>query len=277
MKSSFLISILFVSLAGCSSAPKTETAPIFTAPTTVEEAVSADYRSPEMRQRDSYRHPVETLKFFEIEPQMTVIEISPAKGWYTQILAPYLNANGQYVAAEAPSESNEHIKEMNDARAAWLSAHQSLVTKAQVVTFDPSAGSLGTDDTADVVLTFRNVHNWISSKEETAAFKSFFKVLKPGGTLGVVEHRANPKSKMDSKAKSGYVREKDVIAMAKKAGFKLVEKSEINANTKDTKNYAEGVWTLPPVLKLKEKDQEKYMAIGESDRMTLKFVKPVKK
>jgi predicted methyltransferase len=277
MKSSFLFSILIVALAGCSSSPKPVEAPAFTAPTTIEEAVSADYRSPEMRQRDSYRHPVETLKFFGVEPQMTVIEISPAKGWYTQILAPYLNASGQYVAAEAPSDSNEHIKQMNDARAAWLSTHQSLVTKAQVVTFDPSSKSLGTDDSADMVLTFRNVHNWMSSKGEAAAFKSFFNVLKPGGTLGVVEHRANPKSKKDSKGKSGYVREKDVIAMAKKAGFKLVEKSEINANPKDTKNYAEGVWTLPPVLKLKEKDQEKYMAIGESDRMTLKFIKPVKK
>jgi predicted methyltransferase len=272
-------SIFILFAVGCNSTPKAVVPPpvvVLTAPTTLEEAVASEYRDIDKRQRDQYRHPLETLKFFGLEPQMTVVEISPATGWYTQILAPYLNAKGQYVAAEVPSESGEFFKNANAERAAWLSAHQSITTKAQIVQFIPP-NALAEDNTVDMVLTFRNVHNWLSAKTAEGAFASFFKALKPGGTLGVVEHRANPKSKRDTLAKSGYVREQDVIAMAKKAGFKLVAKSEINANAKDTKDYPEGVWTLPPVLRLKEKDQAKYLAIGESDRMTLKFVKPVKK
>lgn len=265
--------LLFIS--ACSSTPKEPVKVQIKPPATIEEAVAAEYRTPEMRVRDTYRHPVETLNFFGLEPQMTVVEVSPANGWYTQIIAPLLNSSGQYIAAAVPSSLNEHIKEMNNQRTLWMAAHADLTSKAQTVEFSPAIQDIAAPDSADMVLTFRNVHNWMRDGGEVAAFKSFYKVLKPGGTLGVVEHRANPKQKRDPK--SGYVREQDVIQMAKKAGFQLVAQSEINANPKDTKNYPEGVWTLPPSLKLKDKDREKYLAIGESDRMTLKFVKPAAK
>jgi len=265
------VSSLILSVAGCGSASK-KAAQNLVAPTTLDAAVAAPYGSPEMVVRDQYRHPLETLKFFGVTPAMTVVEISPSAGWYTQILAPYLNTSGQYVAAAVPNV-NEYMTNMNTQRQNWMSQHSSITSKAQTVEFNPSQSTVP-ENSADMVLTFRNVHNWMASGDEQKAFNSFYRMLKPGGVLGVVEHRAAAHQKRDPKAKSGYVLEKDVIAMAKKAGFKLVEKSEINANPKDTKDHPEGVWTLPPALRLKDKDKEKYLAIGESDRMTLKFVKP---
>lgn len=269
---SLLTAIVFIS--ACSSKPKSEPVKL---PTTLEEAAASTYRTPPNNERDQYRHPVKTLTFFGIKPDMTVVEISPAQGWYAEILAPYLAAKGQYYAATIPATTtNEHLKEMNTKFTEWLKAHPDVESKTKITTFNPAAADvmIAPEGSVDMVLTFRNVHNWMANGTEKAAFKSFFKSLKPGGILGVVEHRADAKSKKDSKAKNGYVREKDVIKLAKSVGFKLAEKSEINANPKDTKNYTEGVWTLPPTLKLKEKDRDKYVAIGESDRMTLRFVKP---
>lgn len=273
----FLAPLIFVFSACSSSSEKSLAQPNLTAPETLEAAVAASYRTPEFTARDSARHPLETLTFFGLTPEMTVVEVSPSAGWYTQILAPFLNTKGQYIAAQVPSSFSEYMKGNNDKRMQWLSAHQAITSKAQVVDFTPTTSPLAPDNSVDMVLTFRNIHNWLGNKSADAAFKSFFKALKPGGILGVVEHRADAKQKSDPLAKSGYMREADVIKMVQKAGFKLVSKSEINANPKDTKNHPEGVWTLPPSYRLKDKDREKYAAIGESDRMTLKFQKPAAK
>jgi predicted methyltransferase len=261
--------LALILMAGCKTAPKApEVKPL---PASVEEAVASPYRSAANMARDQYRHPVETLNFFGIKPNMTVIEITPGGGWYMEILAPLLTAQGKYIWATPPASTGDYAKKGIDAGNAWLASHPEL--KAQMIDFNPPA-DLAVEAPVDMILTFRNVHNWTSAGTDQAAFKAFFKALKPGGILGVTDHRANPKGKRDSKAKSGYVREAEVIKMATRAGFKLAAKSEINANPKDTKNYSDGVWTLPPTLRLGDKDRDKYLAIGESDRMTLKFVKP---
>ena len=270
---------ILMAVSACGTAPeKTESATDKAAlalPATIEEAVNSVYRDPANRERDIFRHPVETLKFFGLTPAMTVVEISPGAGWYMEILAPLLASNGKYIAAAPPSSSGEYAQKANDKRAAWVSSYPRIQDKVTTNVFNPpSSTDIAPPGSADMVLTFRNVHNWIKAKGEQEAFNAFFKALKPGGILGVTEHRAPANQKRDPEAKSGYVRERDVIALAKRAGFKLAAKSEINANPKDTKDHPEGVWTLPPTLRLKEKDREKYLAMGESDRMTLKFVKP---
>lgn len=244
-------------------------------PKTIQAAVNSSYRTVENTNRDQYRHPFETLKFFGLQPKMTVIEITPGAGWYTEILAPYLARQGQFIGAFPPPGAHQQMNETTAKAIAWLKAHREFEGHVTIVDFKPPEQlELAKPGTADMVLTFRNAHNWIKAGTQDAVFAAFYKALKPGGILGVVEHRANPKAENDPQASKGYVLEKDVIALAKKAGFKLVSKSEINANPKDTKDYPEGVWTLPPTLKLKDQDREKYLAIGESDRMTLKFVKP---
>lgn len=241
-------------------------------PKTIEEAVNSPFRTEVLKQRDFYRHPVDTLTFFGVKSSMKVLEITPGNGWYTEILAPFLSDKGQYVMAtrssDSPGPKPKHITE-------WSMAHPAVASKMQTTTFNPGAApsALGSPASMDMVLTFRNVHNWMAGGFEDAAFKSFFTVLKKGGILGIVEHRA-PESWNDPKALKGYVRESDVIKMAKKAGFKYLGKSEVNSNPKDTKDYVNGVWTLPPTYTLKDQDREKYQAIGESDRMTLKFSKP---
>ncbi|MBC7711795.1 MAG: class I SAM-dependent methyltransferase [Rhizobacter sp.] len=245
---------------------------VFTTPKTISEAVNSPFRTEAFKARDKYRHPVETLTFFGLKPDMTVIEIIPANGWYMEILAPFLNDHGHYIMAipEGPNMDSP-----NSAIGNWSKKHFQIAKNVGIATFDltnPKA-VLGEPNSVNMVVTFRNVHNWMAKKTEAVAFKSFFKVLKKGGTLGVVEHRA-PEDRTDPLAKTGYVRVSDVIKMAKKAGFRLVAQSEINANPKDTKDYEKGVWTLPPTLTLKDQDREKYQAIGESDRMTLKFIKP---
>lgn len=274
----FLPTLLTFVLAtvGCQSQPKSALEVTKVArPATIEEAVANPMRRLEDRRRDVYRHPEATLKFFGIQPEMTVIEISPGNGWYSQILAPLLTDKGQYIAAIVPAENGEHFKKMKDSWSDWMGAHPEVGQRAKSIDFDPPKPlNAEYNNSADAVVTFRNVHNWAKAGAAEQAFKDFYTVLKPGGILGVVEHRASEKMKRDSKANSGYVREKDVVAMARKAGFKLVASSEINANPKDLKKYPEGVWTLPPTLRLKDKDREKYLKIGESDRMTLKFIKP---
>lgn len=245
-------------------------------PRTLEEAVANPTRSAANRARDPYRHPLETLTFFGVKPGQTVLEISPGRGWYTEILAPMLADNGQYIVAVPEPGENEYMRKMVTEFNEWMRSNSALGGKGTAVTFD-----LASDDVirpavqADVVLTFRNVHNWVGAKAEQKAFKAFFLNLKPGGALGVVEHRASETGKLDPK--SGYMKTSEVIRLAKNAGFKLEAQSEINANPKDTKDHPEGVWTLPPNLRLGEKDREKYVAIGESDRMTLLFRKPLEK
>jgi predicted methyltransferase len=249
-------------------------------PTSLDEAVKSSYRTEENTKRDQYRHPIETLNFFGIKPDMTVVEISPGAGWYMEILAPYLAARGHYIAATPPSNpENTYMAELNAKVAAWLKSHPEVEKSVQFTAFNPPTQlEIAPPNSADMVLTFRNVHNWMSKGAAYSAFKAFYKALKPGGVLGVVEHRAAANSKkIDPQAKSGYVPEERVIHFAKQAGFVLQEKSEINANPKDTKDHPEGVWTLPPTLRLGDEDKEKYLAIGESDRMTMRFVKPAGK
>ena len=283
--SSLLLASVFA-LTACNSNPKSEDKAAATPvaqtpaalPKSVEEAVAdTNYRTPTNRDRDAYRHPIETLNFFGLKPEMTVIELSPGAGWYTEIVAPLVAENGKYIGTSFPRGVNSYADGYMAKLDAYLSAHPELQSKTSFVPFVPGKQMDLGENQADLVLTFRNVHNWMDGGHQQAVFNAAFKALKPGGVFGIVEHRANAKGKKDAKGSSGYVLEKDVIAWAKKAGFKLEAKSEINANPKDTKNYEKGVWTLPPSLALGDKDREKYVAIGESDRMTLKFVKPAKK
>ena len=240
----------------------------------LKEIVAGDHRSEENRARDKYRHPLETLTFFGIRPDMTVVEIYPGRGWYTEVLAPYLKGSGRLYAAEHPGDpSYEAVQtsleafdqKMKDAPELYGEVKRTKLTKD---------GDIAPPDSADLVVTFRNVHSWMGAGTENEAFAAMFRALKPGGVLGLVQHRGDPNAAQDPKAGSGYVNEDYVIALAKKAGFELAEKFEINANPKDTKDYPKGVWTLPPSLRLGDEDRGKYLAIGESDRMTLKFVKP---
>lgn len=234
--------------------------------------LAGTWRSDDNKARDVYRHPAETLAFFGVLPGQTVIEISPGGGWYTEILAPLMKGNGNYVAAYPADATSDYAKKNNDKFRAKLAAAPDQYAAAMSVEYDPKAPNFGMDGSADMVLTFRNVHNW--GEGAPAMFAAFNAVLKPGGTLGVVEHRAAEGADPKSLEGSGYLPTEAVVKLATDAGFELVGQSEINANPNDTKNYEKGVWTLPPNLALKEVDRDKYTAIGESDRMTLKFKKP---
>lgn len=233
-------------------------------------------RSERNAARDRYRHPVETLTFFGVKPTDTVVEILPGSGGYwLEILAPYLKANGHYIAAnnEKASTSADAQKD-NAALAAKLAASPQYYDKVEVTEFAADRVAIAPPGSADFVLTFRNVHNWMADGETAGAFAAFYKALKPGGILGIEEHRGDPTKPQDPLAKSGYVREDAIIGFAEAAGFQFVGSSEVNANPKDTKDYPDGVWTLPPTFRLKDVDHAKYAAIGESDRATLKFIKP---
>jgi predicted methyltransferase len=244
----------------------------------IDKLSTAEHRSEHNISRNQYRHPKETLKFFEIKQNMTVVEIWPSSGWYTEILAPLLKKKGKYYAAgfsqdeaTSPAWRINSVKTLEEK----LSVRPDLYAGVVVTELaPPEKVDIAPAASADRVLTFRNVHNWMKGDYADAVFVAMYKALKPGGLLGVVEHRANEGTSIEDMIKSGYVTEAHVIALAEKAGFKLVARSEVNANAKDTKDHPEGVWTLPPSLRLKEQDKEKYLAIGESDRMTLKFVKP---
>lgn len=243
----------------------------------LEQVITGEHRSEASKARDQYRHPLQTLEFFAVEPDMTVVEIWPGGGgWYTEILAPYLRDNGKLYAAHFSADSKiPYFTKNLKLFLGKVKAQPEIYGKMILTELDPPGKvKIAPAGSADRVLTFRNVHNWIKSGQADAVFKAMYVALKPGGILGVVEHRAATDSEQDPQAKSGYVREDYVIALAEKAGFKLLDKSEVNANPKDTKKHPAGVWTLPPTLRLKDEDRKKYLAIGESDRMTLKFVKP---
>ena len=243
----------------------------------LDAVLKGDWRNAENTARDVYRHPKETLAFFGVKPTQTVVEITPGGGWYAEVLGPYLKKSGHYVAAvvdpaSASEKSRGYYQRSVDGLQKKFTDGPAQFDKAKMVKYDPAKPVFGAADSADVVLTFRNVHNWRSANQAEGMFKGFFAVLKPGGVLGVVEHRANQDVAADDK--TGYVGEAQVIAMAEAAGFRLDGKSEINANPKDTKDHPNGVWTLPPSNNHPEADRAKYQAIGESDRMTLRFVKP---
>ena len=242
----------------------------------LQAAIGGEHRSPEHKVRDQYRHPAATLTWLGLKPDMTVVEISPSRGWYTEILAPYLKDNGMlYLAGFDRGSEVAYMKKLNALLDEKLAAKPEVYGTPTVTELaPPNKMDIAPAGSADMVLTFRNVHNWMSAGTADGVFAAMYTALKPGGILGVVEHRADPDTEQDPQARSGYVTEAATIQMAEKAGFKFVDRSEVNANSKDTRAHPKGVWTLPPVLRLGDENREKYVAIGESDRMTLKFMKP---
>lgn len=238
-------------------------------------AIAAPTRTPALVERDKSRHPQAELEFFGIKPTMTVVEIAPGGGYWTEILGPYLHDKGTYYTAITPRAASERAAQGYDS---WQKKLEATPAYSKIKISELGAGTFNPapEGSADMVLTFRNVHNWMSAGIADEVFASFFKALKPGGVLGVEEHRASTDKPQDPKAANGYVREDYAIQLAEKAGFKYVGKSEILANPKDTKDWAKGVWTLPPTLALGDQDREKYLAIGEADNFVLKFEKPKK-
>ncbi len=233
-------------------------------------AVASPARTPANRERDRYRHPAETLAFFGVKPTDTVVEFIPGGGWYTEILAPMVKDRGRYVAL-VPTSQGDRTRAMLAGKAAQFGG-------ARVETVDMAAGTTTmAPGTADVVLTFRNVHNLLMQDNAAVpanAFKTFYAALKPGGTLGIVDHRLPEEMDTAREKSSGYMKRSTVVRLATAAGFRLAGESAVNANPRDTHDHPEGVWTLPPNYRLKDVDRAKYAAIGESDRFTLKFVKP---
>ncbi len=242
----------------------------------LERAVASPSRTAANIVRDEYRHPIQTLDFFEVDPGDTVVEIWPGGGWYTEILAPYLaSGGGRLILATADGQLGG-VAKLRDAHPALYGPFTTAVFPA----FDATA-TRAPAGSADVVLTFRNVHNWRMGYQRedkqdysAEAFRQIFAMLKPGGVLGVVDHRLPESASAERERNSGYIKVSTVKALAAAAGFRLAAESEINANPRDTADWPNGVWTLPPALRLKDKDRAKYVAIGESDRMTLKFIKP---
>ncbi|HEV2271167.1 MAG TPA: hypothetical protein VGR92_17070 [Steroidobacteraceae bacterium] len=242
-------------------------APLSPSPS-LAQVIAGPQRTPAFKARDRYRHPLEDLEFFGLKPDMTVVEIWPSGGWWTEILAPYLRAHGKYYAAGQPASREATLQDKLAAAPQYYD--RVIVTEAG----PPDHWRIAPAGSVDLVLTFRNVHNWLAGGYAKEMFAAMYRALKPGGVLGLEEHRAAPGTTLADWVNTGYVSEDFVIGLARGAGFRLAAKSEINANPKDTKDYPDGVWTLPPTLALGEKDRAKYLAIGESDRMTLKFVKP---
>ena len=240
-----------------------------------ENILKSPDRTPAFVERDVYRHPSETLAFFGLEPNMTVVEIWPGGGWYTELIAPSLTEGKLYAAHFAQDSGVKYFINSRNVFEKKIKASPEVYQTLTMAEFSPKMNKLTVPNgSADIVLTFRNVHNWLRSINESEAFALFYKALKPGGILGVVEHRAKPNTDWETMKTSGYMTEDYVIALAEKAGFVLDAKSEVNANSKDSADHPKGVWTLPPTLRLKDKDRAKYLAIGESDRMTLRFKKP---
>lgn len=299
MKRILMIGACALALTACSgqetTAPKVDTPPTTDtaeAPAatgmTLAEATAGDWRSDAEKARDVWRNPVETLEFFGIESDDTVVEISPGGGWYTNILAPYLASGGgkliaaHYDPAAFPEDRREGIQKRVDDFVAVYAADPDLFGTVEISAFSKSSGPLTEAGTADAVLTFRNVHNWMGGDYTAKAFEDAYAALKPGGIMGVVEHRLPSNAEQNPRGSSGYVHEDFVKAIAISAGFEFVESSEINANPADTADHPFGVWTLPPRSRTEDRDGNTpdgfdaatYAAIGESDRMTLKFVKP---
>jgi predicted methyltransferase len=241
----------------------------------LEKAVANPARSEANRARDQYRHPAQTLAFFGVKPTDTVVELWPGGGWYSEILSPYLADGGKLIVAAPAGKASEGL-------AKRLDANPTLYGKVERATFPTALGGTAiAPNSVDVVLTFRNVHNWkmgYMHPEKTdyseAAFREIYAMLKPGGVLGIEDHRLPESADATRERESGYIKVATVRVLAEKAGFKFDGASEVNANPKDTADWPQGVWTLPPTYALKDQDREKYAAIGESDRMTLRFVKP---
>jgi len=241
--------------------------------TTLDQALAGEQRSVVHKARDQYRHPQQTLNFFGFNNKMSVVEITPGGGWYMEVLAPALKGSGKYYAAQYPDTGKNDYYSNSRKKLLKKIASNKLYSEVTVTDFTPKkASELAPKGSADLVLTFRNLHNWgeVGMKQ---VFNDAYRALKSGGVLGVVEHNMPTTQNWETNKRSGYVPKAMVIKMAEAAGFKLVASSDINANPKDNANHPKGVWTLPPVLRLGDKDKAKYLAIGESDRMTLKFAK----
>jgi len=268
-------------LAGCAATPP---APPASPPPPLRDEVTAaaltqvlagEHRSADNRARDVYRHPLDTLLFFGIKPDMTVVEVWPGPGgWYTEVLAPLLAERGRlYEAQVPPAPGNPFVTASRAAFADKLAARPDLYGRVTVTTLGSGGDEIAPPGSCDMVVTFRNIHNWMNLGYTQEAFAAMAQALKPGGILGVVEHRADPAKPQDPRATNGYVNEEFAIRLIESAGFELVARSEINANPKDTRDYEQGVWALPPTWRAGNRDREKYQAIGESDRFTLKFRK----
>jgi predicted methyltransferase len=277
--------LIFIMLVSALASPMSQAAHHEMDPTTnaaLDAAISGEHRSDASKARDNVRRPKETLAFFGFRSDMTVVEIWPGGGWYTEILAPALKESGKLYAAQyTVNPAYAYQRRYFGAFLSKLGKNPSIYGEVEITTLDlPYALVIAPAGSADMVLTFRNAHNWVSPDYGTLSgplsFKTIFDVLKPGGVLGVVDHRWPDPETEDPNAESGYVSEERIIKLAEAAGFELADRSDMNRNPKDTHEHPAGVWTLPPSLALGDKDREKYVAIGESDRMTLKFVKPSK-
>ena len=275
-------------LAGCATAPEAPfpaPPPQHPAPqppprdettaAAIERALASAHRTDENRARDVYRHPVDTLLFFGLKPDMTVVEVWPgAGGGYTEVLAPVLAEHGKlYAAVLPPKPDSAYVTASLREFSARLAARPDVYGRVEVTSLGPGNFSIAPAGTADLVVTFQNLHSWMSLGYAPDAFAEMNRALKPGGILGVVDHRAEPAKPQDPRATNGYVNEDYAIAMIEAAGFELVARSGINDNPKDTKDYEQGVWALPPSFRAGNRDRAKYEAIGESDRFTLKFRK----
>ena len=241
----------------------------------LDQAIKGSHRSPENVARDTYRHPKETLLFFGLQPDMQVLEILPGRGWYTEILAPILKEKGELtVASFGAGHPTEYLANIHKEYIKTLDANPEIYGKVKRTQFKTNVYLAEIpDDSLDMVVTFRNTHNWIRYGGIEDIYAAFYRVLKPGGILGVVQHRAKKGSNAKQTAEDGYVPEVTIIKLAEDLGFELIAKSDMNANPKDTTDHPKGVWTLPPTYRLGDEDKDKYTAIGESDRMTLKFIK----
>jgi predicted methyltransferase len=275
---------VIVGAAGLAACGRKTAAPA-TASMTLQQAVDGDWRTAVDKARDPFRHPAETLEFWGLQPGWTVVEFWPGAGWYTDIVAPFLAATGGklYEAALQDDPSDPAAGEVAAAFRRRLADKPRLYGAVEVTAFGPTTGPVAPAATADLVLFLRNLHNWMAAGLAEKAFHDAFAALKPGGVLGLEEHRANAGGVPDLLAADGYVQQAYAIQMGKEAGFVLDKASEINANSKDSKDHPFGVWTLPPVRRSSPRgqpddptfDHARYDSIGESDRMTLRFIKPV--
>ncbi|CAI8355546.1 MAG: hypothetical protein CME93_00775 [Hyphomonadaceae bacterium] len=283
------ISASLIFITACSAAEDKASPAVDWSAATIEDAVASEFRTDEEKSRDVWRHPVETLNFFEIQPSDTVVEIWPGGGWYSNILVPYLaTGNGQLIAAHwdvenLEGEQRDRLGKVISDYMAHYDSSASLTGIVSLSTFSATTDMLAEPNSVDAVLTFRNLHNWMAGDYAAKFFDDAYAALRPGGVLGIVEHRLPSSEEQNPRATSGYVHEDFVRSLAAAAGFEAAGESEINANPDDTADHPFGVWTLPPVSRSSDRDGNtpdgfdpaQYLAIGESDRMTMKFVKPL--